>query len=327
MPKERKNATIACEHCKRIKKKCDNSNDNTPCVRCSNKKLKCVYPPQEKRGRKKKTKFNNNNLVFLSKNDISTISKNLKTDIEIEETNLRENDISTISEKLKTDINQTKIEEAGLREFEEKDISNISENLKTDTNQNEIEETDPREIKEIDENEISYLSNKYNLHENAVKSFIETCPQKSFDDSMTILSATSDIPYSEEDQFAKLYAENHFILSIEEKDISENLKTNTNQTEIDKFFYFSHYDLPENAFDSFENPFDDLMTTSDIPYFEEDQFAEKDISENSKTNTNQNEIDENEFFDFSNYEKLYAENHSISPIEEDKEDRGFEFKI
>ncbi|RHZ57751.1 hypothetical protein Glove_384g49 [Diversispora epigaea] len=181
MSKERKNTTSACENCKKIKKKCNSYENKTPCVRCSNKKFKCVYPPQEKRGRKKKTKFNNNNLDSLSKNDISTISKNLKTDIEIEETNLRENDISTISEKLKTDINQTKIEEAGLRE-----------------------------IKEIDENEISYLSNKYKLHENAVKNLIEVYPKESFDYLITILSATSEIPYLEEDQFAKLYAENHF---------------------------------------------------------------------------------------------------------------------
>ncbi|RHZ57746.1 hypothetical protein Glove_384g41 [Diversispora epigaea] len=211
MPKERKNATIACEHCKRIKKKCDNSNDNTPCERCLNLEdnPKCVYLPPKKRGPRLKNQ-NKSNLNSLSKNDISTISKNLKTDIEIEETNLRENDIFSASKKLKTDINQTKIEETGLREIKEKDISNISENLKTDTNQNEIEETDLREIKEIDENEIFYLSNKYDLHENAVKSLIETYPQKSFDDLMTILSATSAIPYSEEDQFAKLYAENHY---------------------------------------------------------------------------------------------------------------------
>ncbi|RHZ57747.1 hypothetical protein Glove_384g42 [Diversispora epigaea] len=213
MSEERKNAFVACVNCKSIKKRCNNSNDNkTPCERCLIlNKLKCVYPTHEKRGRKKKNEsINNNNLDSLSKNDISTISKKLKTGInqtEIEETDLRENDIFSASKKLKTDINQTEIEETGLREIEEKDIS---ENLKTNTNQNEIEETDLREIKEIDENEISYLSNKYDLHENAVKSLIETYPQKSFDNLMTILSATSAIPYSEEDQFAKLYAENHY---------------------------------------------------------------------------------------------------------------------
>ncbi|RHZ57707.1 hypothetical protein Glove_384g32 [Diversispora epigaea] len=180
MSEERKNTFVACINCKNIKKRCNNSNDNkTPCERCLIlNNLKCIYPTHEKRGRKKKNEsINNNNLDFLSKNDISTISK-----------------------KLKTDINQTKIEETDLREIEEKDIS---ENLKTDTNRTEIEETDLREIKEIDKNEISYLSDKYDLHENAVKSLMETYPDKSL---MTILSATSDKPYSDEDRFALLYA-------------------------------------------------------------------------------------------------------------------------
>ncbi|RHZ57745.1 hypothetical protein Glove_384g40 [Diversispora epigaea] len=147
MLKERKNTTIACEYCKSIKKKCNNSNDSTPCERCLNleDKPKCVYVPPKKRGPRLKNQnesINNNNLDSLSKNYVSIISKKSKTD-------------------------------------------------------NKIEEMD------LHENEISYLSNKYGLHENAVKSLIETYPGEFFDNLMTILSATSDIPYSEEDRFAK----------------------------------------------------------------------------------------------------------------------------
>ncbi|RHZ57716.1 hypothetical protein Glove_384g31 [Diversispora epigaea] len=153
MPKERKNTTSACEYCKSIRQRCNNSNDNTPCERCiSLNKLECVYLPSKKRGprlKNKKESINNNNLDSLPKNDVSTISKKSKTD-------------------------------------------------------NKIEEMD------LHENEISYLSNKYGLHENAVKSLIETYPEESFDNLMTILSATSDIAYSEKDQFASLYAKKKF---------------------------------------------------------------------------------------------------------------------
>ncbi|RHZ57728.1 hypothetical protein Glove_384g59 [Diversispora epigaea] len=62
--------------------------------------------------------------------------------------------------------------------------------------------------KENDKNEISNLSLKYDLHENAVKDLIVTYPKKSFANLMTVLSATSDRPF-EEDQFGSLYAKKY----------------------------------------------------------------------------------------------------------------------
>ncbi|CAG8573410.1 11611_t:CDS:2 [Diversispora eburnea] len=99
--------------------------------------------------------------------------------------------ISTISEKLKT---EPEIED------NENDIHYLSNGYGLDENK----------VKSLIEHDIHDLSNKHDLHENLVKSLIETFPEEPFENLMQVLSATSDRPYSDKDQFASLYAKEKF---------------------------------------------------------------------------------------------------------------------